>query len=974
MKKEQIVPILTAFLAHRMRSLVLPVAAMAILSAGGAKAVPPASWQALVSPAGAVHLERGGRDIGSLEPGLFEAVWRGASLSPGKPGATAPADGVRRGQIRAPGGALVETELRTVPVANGLRLAYRLTPQKELALNSLHVSLAIPVNQLAGGRYAVDGEQGVFPAQFQAVALRAGAMRSLDLIFADGARLRFRFAAPTPVLLQDDRQWGPTFTIRIGPQMDGASPWPAGKALALEFTLTAGGGMKVDDDGPVTIAAGAEWLPLDSELEIEPGSALDFSDLTPWHAPAGKFGRVLADKKGRMVFADRPEEPVRFYGVNLCFSAQFLSHAQSDRLAERLRRLGYNAVRLHHYEWELVDRSQGTSTRLNPEALDRLDYLFYALKRRGLYITTDLYVSRPVFAREVWEGADGDVGMDEFKMAVPVNERAFANFRAFTAALLDHVNPYTKTRWADDPALAWLSLINEGNPGNFLHLLNGRLKEDYARAWNRWLTTRQADHEAQTRLASGQDSAKSDISLPLHDDGSANWLQFNLFLAENQRAFFERTRAFLRDELGCQALLTNLNAWTNPAPMHSVRAAFDYVDDHFYVDHPEFLEQPWQLPSRCPNTSPVAQGAPGGRGGAFLRLFDRPFTISEFNYSGPGRFRGVGGILTGALGAVQDWSVLWRFAYSHNRDNLFTPGTAGYFDMATDPLSLASERASLCLFRRGDMRPAPHSVAIAMTPEDARKGPKSARSAIPGWNGLALVTRVGSLVTSDPAQASGVDLLLPLGWATPADAWRGAKLDADPYAPEAGEKVLAALRERGWLPADNVTDLRMGRFQSETGELTVDAPADVLTLDTPRTSGGYAPAGKKIETKAVTISIKDTDATVWVSSLDDAPIAGSRRLLVTHLTDLQNAGARYADKGRRTLLEWGGLPHLVRKGRATVTIRMKEAAKARVWGLATGGKRLEQIPARVVEGALVVPLDVDRGGKARMLYEIEVAP
>ena len=48
---------------------------------------------------------------------------------------------------------------------------------------------------------------------------------------------------------------------------------------------------------------------------------------------------------------------MRFYGVNLCFSAHYITHEQADRLAERLARLGYNAVRLHHYEGELTEPS-----------------------------------------------------------------------------------------------------------------------------------------------------------------------------------------------------------------------------------------------------------------------------------------------------------------------------------------------------------------------------------------------------------------------------------------------------------------------------------------------------------------------------------------------------------------------------------------------------------------------------------------
>ena len=746
---------------------------------------------------------------------------------------------------------------------------------------------------------------------------------------------------------------------------------------AMIFTLGAKAAKDEDaNDGPVTIQAGAEWLPLDLELDIEQGSALDFSALIPWHSPAGKLGRVIAGAQGKMVFADRPNEPARFYGCNFCFSAHYVSHEQADRLATRLQRLGYNAVRFHHYESGLVARAQGNSTALKPDAQDQLDYLFAALKQRGIYVTTDLFVSRPVFASEVWEGATGDVGMDNFKMAVLVNERAFENFKAFTRSLLGHINPYTKTRWAEDPTLAWLNLVNEGNAGNFLGRLSGRLKDDWTLAWNRWLAarypTREALASALIKLDAGQDAASGTVPLPARLDDSPAGVQLSLFLAETERSFFERTRKFLRDELGCRALLTNMNAWSNPIQYQAVRGGFDYVDDHFYVDHPQFLEQPWRLPSRCPNTSPVGQGAPGGRRCAFLRLLDRPFTCSEFNYSGPGRFRGVGGILTGALGAVQDWSVIWRFAYSHNRDSMFQPRPAGYFDLAGDPLSQAADRASICLFRRGDMTAAKHSVAIGMMADELLKTPKSARSTVPSWDWLALVTRVGTYLAKSPTDVTGADLVLPLSWSALARADGGKILAVDPYAGDAGDKILAEVRKRGWLGANNPTDIKARRFQSETGELTVDGPADILTLDTPRTAGGYAPAGKKIETKAVSIAIEDTDATVWVSSVDDAPIAESRRLLVTHLTDLQNSGVRYRDQARRVLLAWGGLPHLVRSGRATVAIRMKNATGARVWGLATSGKRLAEVKASVADGALVIPLDIAATGKARMLYEVEL--
>ena len=105
---------------------------------------------------------------------------------------------------------------------------------------------------------------------------------------------------------------------------------------------------------PVVIRAGDEWIPLHPDLEIESGSALDFSALGFVDAPAGKHGRVIARPDGQFAFAALPDQPRRFYGVNLCFGAHYLSKEECDRLADRLVRLGYNTLRIHHYERELT--------------------------------------------------------------------------------------------------------------------------------------------------------------------------------------------------------------------------------------------------------------------------------------------------------------------------------------------------------------------------------------------------------------------------------------------------------------------------------------------------------------------------------------------------------------------------------------------------------------------------------------------
>ena len=735
-------------------------------------------------------------------------------------------------------------------------------------------------------------------------------------------------------------------------------------------------GLGAEPGSPTVITADQDWVPLKLELDIEPGSALDFSSMGWTDAPAGKHGRVMAGREGQFVFADSPKIARRFYGVNLCFGAQYLPNEEADRLAQRLARLGYNAVRLHHYERDLT-QGQGKSTALNPDKIAQLDYLVAALIRRGIYITTDLYVSRPVSYREIGIDRPGGVPMDTFKILIPVHPGAFENWKEFSRALLGHTNAITGRSYAAEPALAWLAMINEGNFGNFFKEI--QTFPEWKAAWNQWLLGRYRDRAGVAAgwagdLKADEDPGQGSVALPasVYDKGLRT-RDCILFLGDTEREMVSRMKQFLHDELDCHALISNSSSWTRFTTDQGARTVYDYVDDHFYVDHPQFIENPWRLPSKSGNANPIKEGATGGRNLAFTRLYDKPFTVTEYNYSGPGRFRAMGGILTGALGALQGWGGIWRFAYSHSRNAIFSPSPMGYFDVGADPLSQAAERASLCLFLREDLQPAPHKVALVMTEADLKQPVSKIPTLAPRWNWLAWTTRVGTQVLRSPESAPRDAALVPLGWGTPASAYRPSQLLNFPAYPTNDSDVVAALRAHKLFSEEN-SQPATKYFRSETGQLTIDGPRGEMILDTPRTAGGYASEAQEIvAAKAgVRVRIEGSDATVWVSALDREPIRTSKRLLVTHLTDLQNTEIKYREPARQTLLEWGHLPYLVRAGRAEVSIDLKSPKNYQVWALSSSGRRLTGVSSRMDGNSLVFTADVagDRTSGARMLYEI----
>ncbi len=956
-------------------------------------------WGTKVDPGGTVSILRSKRRIGTITPGLFENGWRQATYRGDR---RAPKEGEPyKGTIRSPSGIIVDCSIQAVANELGVSLSYVLTPQKDIRLNSLYVGFDLPIRMMSGRNFEADGRKQLVPAKLGRIHLLSRPLKKLMLNTAAGP-LTLQLQNATMVLVQDNRKWGPTLSIRVGPQSHSGQLWRAGSQLALQFSIFTQEVViedttepdPIDDtpedvvepdpnikvtpapNGPIVIAEGLHWTPLKVDLDIEAGSALDFSKFGHLDAPAGKHGRLTATASGHFAFAEDPAaKPRRFYGANLAYDASMMEKEQAAKLAERLSRLGYNAVRLHHYEKLLLDPAAEEAVVLSPEAMDTFDYFFAELKKRGIYVALDLYASRPVRARDIWADADEEQVLTPtmFKMLVPVNMRAYGNWRSFTRKLLNHTNPYTKLQYAKDPALAWLSLINEGNVAAHLRKLDKRTTKDWQRTWNQWLAQRYNSNDAikeawRTELEGDRDEG----TIPLATDvlgNSPRSRDLAVFCGRIETLTYRKMKAYLTQQLGCKALVTNCNGGPELLATHAARANFDYVDEHFYVQHPKFLEKSWKLPSWNNNKSPVAKGAAAGRDCTFTRLLNKPFTVTEYSYAGPGRYRGVGGMLTGAIAALQDWDGIWRYAYSQSKKANFEPQPANYFSLVSDPLSLASERAAMCLFLRGDMKRAPHALAIGLN--QARLTTKLQRNlrVAPWWHSLALVTRFGTQFATLPSEVKA-DLVLRVGGAK---APSGKLLLNAPYArsEHTAQNILDELYRREWLPR-NRTELDRNIIESETLQLFIDAPSNTLLLDTPRTAGGFAPAGVNLRGNDVSIRIVQTDATIWVSSIDGKPIRQSKRLLITHLTDLQNTGATYKDVARTLLTDWGKTPHLVRNGSASVTIWMDDAKKAKVWALSTGGKRLEEIQVRARTRSVSIPISVRGKNGARMLYEVVV--
>lgn len=252
------------------------------------------------------------------------------------------------------------------------------------------------------------------------------------------------------------------------------------------------------------VAAQSRFYPFAVEQDAL-GGAPDFSHLNrPLEAAdrvfarEGLFWRVGPDRQP----GTADDERVRFFGVNLCFGANFPEAADAERLARRLRRLGVNLVRLHHMDSQPdshPENAGSTLTRapyptLNPVAIRRLRTLLDALKAEGIYVNVNLHVGYQF--RPAVDGVP----------AHPAFPRQSKPLHVFWPRMIELQAQYARRllealELRNDPVLAMVEINNESSlardwqTGNLENVLVGDYRAELQRQWNDFLRRRYGDTE-----------------------------------------------------------------------------------------------------------------------------------------------------------------------------------------------------------------------------------------------------------------------------------------------------------------------------------------------------------------------------------------------------------------------------------------------------------------------------------------------
>jgi hypothetical protein len=200
-------------------------------------------------------------------------------------------------------------------------------------------------------------------------------------------------------------------------------------------------------------------------------------------------------------------------------------------------------------------------------------------------------------------------------------------------------------------------------------------------------------------LDKGESIEEGSVALFADDESPGRTLDRMCFLAETEKAYFDGMRNFIKNDLGCKALVTGTIV-LGPLGLYA-QSDMDFIDAHAYWQHPRFPGRPWDRNNWLISQKPMTDYP--GEATLFRlaaeRLSGKPFTVSEYNHPAPLDSQAECVPMIASFAAAQNWDGVWLYTYSHSSDDWDRQTLNGYFDIDTNPAKWGFMRAGTAIFR-----------------------------------------------------------------------------------------------------------------------------------------------------------------------------------------------------------------------------------------------------------------------------------
>lgn len=471
-------------------------------------------------------------------------------------------------------------------------------------------------------------------------------------------------------------------------------------------------------------------------------------DMRNWlDKPAGNHGFLLS-KGEDFVFEDGT--PVKFWGVNICSERPYTDSTTVEQWVDFLARYGVNAVRFHKYTSHGLKGER--STIIVPEMQIRLDYFHSKLRESGIY-----YGWSPIYGHKVRPGdrkrllAWEEIANAEMNSHLSNSTIGLVNFAPDVQDLhielltnqLNHVNPYTGLRYADDPALLFVEIQNEDNI--WFSTLERMLelcpsyKKMLTSMFTAWLRGKYKNQEGlltewgEDAFRWGREIVKTDWNLdkgnicPVANQGIYGY-EFNKYAEMGEvMPLFLRDMAYflyLEQEKFYKKASDAIRATGYRGQIIGSCWQAGEGITHFYNLYADFITGPVDrhnysgggtghrlVPGKFRNESMLSKPGSGLMGTGMQATADRTFQISEWMSLMPNEWIAEGSPLVAIYGmGLQGWDASYSFAsdYPHYTSTIHTPGVYN----AMSPTQIALYPALFAMISRSEIKEA-EPLAIA---------------------------------------------------------------------------------------------------------------------------------------------------------------------------------------------------------------------------------------------------------------------
>lgn len=606
-------------------------------------------------------------------------------------------------------------------------------------------------------------------------------------------------------------------------------------------------------------------------------------------APAGKAGFIRAEG-GHLVKPDGSR--IRFWGVHLTDwspGSILLPPKQDIPLwARTLARYGVNCVRLHFLDLAaprgIIDGTRDDSRSFDPQQIDRLDFLVAELKNRGIYVDLNLNVGRS------YKAGDAVPDYDKIRWAkglILFDPRLIELQKEYARQLLTHFNPYTRSEYRNEPAVAIVEIANENGIGIGFRAPTAYYEEELTNQYNRWL--QQNLSAAQLTGLRKLAGLPADARIPRLEPSQVAAAPEDRFRTEVsfymniEDQYYRQMNQYLKADLGVKSPVIGTADHAHSSsgyPMLASLTQLDALDGHVYWEHPG-SPPPVNTPMvNDPLHSTVVQLSR-------TALAGRPYTVTETNHPFPNEWASEGIPIIAAYGSFQDWDAIITYTFEPKLAPDWQPYIGDPFDISLDPVRMTEFAAGALMFLRGDVSRAREISERTYSREqviDSSRLPASER----------------------PYFTPGFPLALPLEHGV-----RIHSLDGPPTA-----------RFADLNPADAIA--------SDTGELSWSGWASghgIVTIDTDRTQALVGFARTKRALKNLSAEIDNDFASVTITSLDSRSLSQSGKILLSAAARAANTGMKW-NSSRTTLSSQGGSPTLIEPVTGTITLTNLQGATA----------------------------------------------